>query len=217
MDFSWGERFFGRTASANISYRKRFTSFNLNYSDQIQTTNQFFSQFNPTGAGNFNNNFFAQDPAAFNDVGIQTDTPTLNNNVFLLRSLRSSLNWSKRRNSANLSTFWSAREDQGGDATATTPGSADQTSYGFNANVGHELSPDTSLRADTYWQYNEFDRDGADNTLIRLGASVNHNLSQYMGLNLRYSHFRRSGGGTTQQISQDFTENSITLALTFRL
>lgn len=229
VDVSWGERFFGRTASANVSYRKRFTRFNLNYSDQILTTNQLFSQFNPTRAGDFNS-FATQDPALFNNVGVRTDTPTLNDNVFLLRQLRSTLGWSKRRNSADVSAFWTSRTDQGGGeapAAPTTQRSADQTSYGLNASAGHQLSTATSLRVDTSWQYNQFDSDGADNTFTRMGASINHNLSQYLSLNLRYSHLRRSGGGGGRgvggggggalQSAQDFTENSVMLALAFRL
>lgn len=213
VDMSFGRRFFGRTMSADVAYERRFTRFNLNYSDQIQTTNQFFGNFNPTAAGDFSG-IANLDPNQFNNVGVRTDTPTLNDNVFLMRRMSAEMAWAKRLNSASVRAFWMSREDQGGDATETLAGSADQTSLGLDANFGHELSRQTALDLGASWQGNTFERDNGTNTLIRFSAGLNHRLSEIFGLSLRINHLRRSGGGTVQQFAQDFVENSISLSTT---
>lgn len=213
VDMSFGRRFFGRTMNANIEYEKRFTTFRMNYSDQVQTTNQFFGNFSPTQAGDFSS-VANLNPNQFTSVGVRPDTPTLNNNVFLMRRMSAEMAWAKRLNNASVRAFWMSRQDQGGDATETLAGSADQTSLGLDARFGHELSRQTDFDLGAGWQSNTFERDNGTNTLVRFSASLNHRLSETFGLSLRVNHLRRSGDGTTQQIAQDFSENSISLSTT---
>lgn len=206
VDFSAGQRFFGTTKQGSVRYRRRHTELSVNYSENVQTNNRLFNGFSPLSSGRFTN-FAGLNPGRFGQVGVRQDTPTLNDQVFLLKRLDARLNWQRRRNNASFQMFRFDREDQGERGLS-------EDAIGFTFRFGRTLSRQASVNLFTSWQTRTFGLTNEESRFIRISPTYSYRVSENLDLNLSYSRFDTEGEGRGGGFG-GFDENQVTVTLTY--
>jgi len=206
VDFSLGERFFGRTFNASADYQRRHTTFRLRYNERVDTANQFLSRFSATPQGDFQN-IANLDPNAFSRIGIRTDTPNLNDQTFLNKRLDATVDWQRRRNGASIRFFRNSREDQGGIDPLF------QKSNGITANFSRDLSRQLTAALRANWISNEFVNEDRSDDIVRIAPNLSYRWSEFINVRFEYANTRR----TSTDANADFTENTVSLVLNLTL
>ena len=234
IEGSVGERFFGRTYALDASYRARRTSWQLNYSENLSTTQDEFiipARINT---------------AAFLDTLYQTSIPDplerrqriadqiLNfglagfyNNpynlfteqVFLDKRLNGSVNLNARKSSLFLSLFRSERESLEEQlltnqifGTQTFGSENSVTQMGGNASLRVRVTPTLSANADVGYTRLDFPLVPREDDLYTMRAGVSRSFSRRLSGAVDYRFTERA---STQSLG-DYQENAVTVSVLLR-
>jgi uncharacterized protein (PEP-CTERM system associated) len=228
-----GQRFYGNAYSFNGTHRSRYTTWNINYNEEITTQQQQFAESGSVSTSSFLNQAFLvniPDPVARQqavDAFIRaTNLPAtlatgnlgLSNRFFLQKRLQASMAYTMGRSTALVSAYDTLRRPRSGaDENSGFVGNlffSDQTRQrGVSGLYSLRLSPlsTMNLNAQYYRTASLLTNIADDNKLVTLGVS--HQFSPHTTGTVELRRYQ----GTFTQSGTDFRENAISAYLYMRL
>ena len=207
LRFEAGRRYGGETYSYDSSYRfSPFLTFNSFYSEAVTTQSRTGQTALDSLIVDAEGNFI--DPRT--GLPFQPNDPafdlTNEDTAFRTRTFGNGLVGTRGRNSYAISAFRTTRESLGVDR--------EEIITGGTARIGRKLWP--KLSGDLSASYTDTQDDASgDQTLLRVGASLQYALGEDLTTTLTYSHLSRSGdgagGGLGGGLGLDLEENVVAL------
>lgn len=219
LDASIGETYFGRTYGLNFNYRTRYSGWTANYSEGTSDISQLLLNTQPITAWICDGGlFFAQGllppTGQTNCVPLGTapvgSVPLgIANGIFISKTLRGGVVWSKRKTSLGLTVFDVRRIFQ------QLVGLPEDETRGVSATYGYRLQPSLSLHANLGYTNNLVPAD-----LSSLAGSRDDKLyTASLGLTKQFDRktngslvFRRTERHSNDSAA-DFAEDDLTASL----
>jgi uncharacterized protein (PEP-CTERM system associated) len=194
IEGGYGERPFGETYFADLSYRGRRTSWQASYTEDFTTTTQ--AQLEQQAA------LIADSVIEDAIETVPIPPPSLiTEQVFLSRRFQGSLSYLWRRTNASISLF---TEDRSFETTGD-----DERIYGGALGIGRALSRKNNLGVTVAAQRIQDSATDIENTLWQAGFQFNRTVNKYVTGVLNYSYQQQDSDVATEE----YTENRVTLGI----
>ena len=198
-----GERGFGQTFDVAVSHRHRRLTFALNYQEELRTNLQRQRELtlipitDSAGLPVF-------DPFLNSNILTPVNTPSINEEVSLSKSLSVNMEYRMRRSDFNFTYYRTDRTFQ-----SSLQG---EETRGYSILWSRQLSPRLSA-AFTFSSRETIQASGQnDNELYMFSPSLDYSLGPHSQLSINYQYVD-SAGGRNNQFSNDFLENALTANL----
>ncbi len=208
---SWGDRFYGNTFSVSGRHRLRRWSLFGEYSENLQTANQFERglQLVPLLDG-FGEPVF--DPVTNNQFYTVLEAPDQTEDVYVVKQATAGLSYRLRRGNLNLRLFQYDRQYQGGDY--------DDKRQGASLNFDWNLSRQLRYSIGATWQGNKRSDQAGTAKFYSIYPSLSYRLGPHSTARLRYEFTKNDDPqniGGAGGLTGKYVENALSGAIIFTL
>ena len=182
LQANYNHRFFGNAASFNLQHRARRMVFGASFSESATTSSTLqFERVLVPFVDEFGNEII--DPGSGTPILIAIDTPTITDEVIILRRFQGSLAWRGQRSTASMQVSNQLRNfEVSGD---------EESVFSVSARLSRTLSRGTSASLGANWQTSEFP--GArSNSRWSVDVGLTHRLARTISGGLSLRHLRNT-------------------------
>lgn len=220
LDASFGERYFGNTYGFGLTHRTQLTNWNVRYSEDVSDISQQLLNFTGVLFWDCNGTVIATvntltPPGSGCKLltGVGDINTSLAKGVYVTKTLNGGMSWTKGKTGASLTVYDTRRNYQ------QLAGDLEDHSRGISGSVSYRLAPHSTVTASLAYSNNvvpaglESLATERDDDTYTFSIGLNRQFQPKLSGSLVYRHQQRR---SSDSATADFSENSLTAAVTMR-
>lgn len=222
LDASFGKRYYGDNYAFGLNHRTRATQWNIRYSEAVSDISEQILNFSGVilwdcrGVLRQTVNSFVPPEAGCTLAGLGVSTG-LANGVYVLKTLNGGVTWRRGKLGGSLTAYDTRRNYQ------QLAGDQEDQTRGVGGSVSYRLAPHSSLTASLNFQNTQVPAGLASGLITSAVARDDDTYTLSLGLNHQFQPrlngsliFRRQERNSSDAATADFSENSLTAAVSMR-